>query len=62
MQNQVGQTIVRQSSATYGVGFVGACIYFIQHATTFWLGVLGFLKAAVWPAFIVYKLLEFLKM
>lgn len=37
-------------------------MYFIQHANTFWIGVLGVLKAAVWPAFVVYKLLEFLGM
>ena len=48
--------------AVYFFGFIGAAIYFIQHATTFWLGVLGFLKAIVWPVFVVYKALEFLKM
>lgn len=46
----------------YGLGFIGALIYFIQHATTFWIGVLGVLKAIVWPVFIVYKLLELLKL
>jgi len=48
--------------AVYGLGLVGAAVYFIQHAATFWLGVLGFLKALVWPALLIYKLLEFLKM
>ena len=48
--------------AVYGLGFIGAAIYFIQHAPTFWLGVLGFLKAIIWPVFVVYKLLEFLKL
>ena len=48
-------------SAIYGLGFIGALIYFLQHAATFWLGVFGILKAIVWPALIVYKLLEFLK-
>jgi hypothetical protein len=43
--------------ATYGIGFVGAAIYFIQHATGFWMVVIGILKAIVWPAMIVYKLL-----
>ena len=28
----------------------------------FWFGVLGFLKALIWPVMLVYKLLEFLKM
>lgn len=46
----------------YGLAFIGAAIYFIQHANTFWLGVLGVLKALVWPALVIYKLLEFLKM
>lgn len=43
------------SGAVYGLGFVGAAIYFISQATTFWMGVLGFLKALVWPAFLVYE-------
>ena len=49
-------------SAVYGLGFIGALVYFIQHATTFGLGVLGVLKAMVWPAFVVYRVLEILKM
>lgn len=50
------------SEAIFGLGFVGAAVYFIQHATTFWLGCLGILKALVWPAFLVYKFLEFFQM
>lgn len=46
----------------YGLAFIGAAVYFIQHSPTFWLGVLGFLKALVWPALLVYKLLGFLNM
>jgi hypothetical protein len=46
----------------YGLGFIGAAIYFIQHAATFWLGVLGFLKAIIWPVMVIYKLLELLKL
>jgi len=45
----------------YGMAFIGAAIYFIQHATTFWLGVLGLIKSLLWPAVLVYNLLEFLK-
>ncbi len=44
----------------YGLAFVGALVYYIQHAETFWMGVLGFLKALVWPAILIYKILEFL--
>jgi hypothetical protein len=43
--------------ALYFVGFIGAVIYYIQTATGFWNGVLGVLKALVWPAMLVYKLL-----
>ena len=46
----------------YGMAFIGAAVYFIQHAATFWDGVLGFIKAIFWPAVLIYKLLEFLKM
>jgi len=41
----------------YFLGFIGAVVYFLQHATGFWNGVLGFLKACVWPALVVYHLL-----
>jgi hypothetical protein len=43
------------SNAVYGLGFIGAAIYYISQATGFWMGVLGFLKACVWPAFLVYE-------
>ena len=49
-------------SALYFVGFIGALVYYIQHAATFGMGLLGLLKSLVWPAMVVYKLLEFLKM
>jgi hypothetical protein len=42
------------SGAVYGLGFIGAAVYFISHAMGFWMGVLGFLKAIVWPAFLVF--------
>jgi hypothetical protein len=47
-------------SAVYGLGFIGAAIYFIGHAATFWMGVLGFLKAIIWPVFLVYQAFGFL--
>ena len=47
-------------NSVYGLGFIGALIYFISSATTFWMGVLGVLKAIVWPAYLVYELLKFL--
>jgi hypothetical protein len=44
-----------QGNAIYGLGFIGAAYYFISTAAGFWSGVLGFLKAMVWPAFLVYE-------
>ena len=44
--------------AVYGLGLAGAAIYFIAHATSFWVGVIGFLKALVWPAILVYEALK----
>ena len=49
-------------SGAYFVAFIGATVYYLQHATSFWDGVLGILKACVWPALLVHKLLGFLQM
>ncbi len=49
-------------NAVYGLGFIGAVVYYISTATGFWSGVLGLLKALVWPAFVVYNLLRNLGM
>ncbi len=46
----------------YGMAFIGAAVYYIAHAAGFWAGVLGFLKALVWPAFLVYELMKHLGM
>jgi hypothetical protein len=46
--------------AIYGLGLIGALVYFIQAADGFWSGVLGVLKALVWPAFLAHDLLKFL--
>jgi hypothetical protein len=50
------------SGAVYGLGMIGAAVYYIMHATCFWAGVLGFLKAIVWPAFLVFEIMEKLGM
>jgi hypothetical protein len=47
-------------NAVYGLGLIGALIYYLQQATTFGQGIFGFLKAFVWPAFLVYELFKFL--
>jgi len=50
------------SDAVYGFGLIGAWIYYLSHASTFWIGALGLLKGIVWPALLVYELLKYLKM
>ncbi len=47
--------------AVYGLGFIGAVVYFLQHSVSFGDGFVGILKAIIWPALVVFKLLEFLK-
>jgi hypothetical protein len=44
--------------AVYGLGLIGAVVYYVQQADAFWPGVLGVLKALVWPAFLVYDALK----
>jgi hypothetical protein len=41
----------------YFLGVLGSAIFYIQHATSFWNGVLGVLKSFIWPVFLVHKLL-----
>lgn len=49
-------------NAVYGLGFIGALVYFVQQAPTFMIGVMGVFKAIVWPAIVVYNVLAFLKL
>lgn len=46
------------SNAVYGLGFIGALFYFLGAATNLATGVIGFLKACVWPAFLVFEALK----
>lgn len=48
--------------AIYGLGFIGALVYYISTATGFWNGCYGVFKALLWPAFLVYEVLKFLGM
>lgn len=49
-------------AGVYGLAFLGAAVYFVQHATSFWGGVVGLFKAVFWPAVVMYKVLELLKL
>ncbi len=46
--------------AIYGLGFIGAVVYYISVASGFWIGVLGVLKAMVWPAFLIYDVFKYI--
>ena len=64
-QTQQKTKVIRQggaSEAVYGLGLIGAWVYYFSHATSLWLAVLAFFKGVLWPAFLVYELLKFLNM
>lgn len=48
--------------AVYGLGLIGALVYFISTAGGFWMGVLGVLKAIVWPAILIFELMSYLNL
>ncbi|PKL70958.1 MAG: hypothetical protein CVV30_03770 [Methanomicrobiales archaeon HGW-Methanomicrobiales-1] len=48
--------------ALYGLGFLGALWYYLTTATSLLGGILGVIKAILWPAFLVYGLLKSLGM
>ena len=56
MKNNAG------SGAIYGLGMLGALVYFIQHAQSIGEGLIGIILAIFWPGVAVYKALELLGM
>jgi hypothetical protein len=62
MKNKMYRCGCGGAGAVYGLGFIGSAVYYISTATSFWIGVLGVLKAIVWPVFLVYALLKSLGM
>ncbi len=49
------------SDAVYGIGLIGAWVYYFRGATTTQERVQAFFKGLVWPAFLVYELFVFLE-
>jgi len=47
-----------ETGAIFGLGLIGSAVYFISTAEGFWMGVLGFLKALVWPAILAFELFQ----
>jgi len=50
------------SDTLYGLGFIGALVYYWRSSTTFQQGAVGFFKAIFWPAILVYEVLKLLKL
>lgn len=44
--------------AVYGLGLIGALVYFLGKATTFGAVVIGILKSLVWPTYFVYYIFK----
>jgi hypothetical protein len=51
----------RSSDTVYGLGLIGAWVYYMGRAATPQEKIRAFFKAFAWPAILVYKLLKFLK-
>ncbi|HTJ73172.1 MAG TPA: hypothetical protein VL481_01095 [Verrucomicrobiae bacterium] len=48
------------SGFIFFVAFIGAAVYFVQQSAGFWGFILAILKAAVWPAFVMFHVLHLL--
>jgi hypothetical protein len=46
--------------AVYGLGCIGALVYYVQQANSFGQIIIAFFRALVWPALLVYHLLSFI--
>jgi hypothetical protein len=50
------------TGALYGMGFLGALIYYLQTAASFGAGLIGIVKAIFWPAVVVHKAFQLLSL
>jgi len=46
--------------ALYGLGFLGSLFYYVTTATSLLGGLIGVVKAILWPAFLAYGVLKFI--
>jgi hypothetical protein len=63
-QQENPKTMMRQgggSDTFYGIGLIGAWVYYFRRATTNQERIQAFFKGLVWPAFLVYELFVFLE-
>lgn len=45
--------------AVYGLGFIGAAIFYFSAAEAWWQYVLAIPRALIWPVFLVYEVLSY---
>lgn len=50
------------SCTFYGLGVIGAAVYYLQSASTFGLVIMGIIKSVFWPAFVLFRILGLLQM
>jgi hypothetical protein len=43
------------------VTYIGAAVHFVQQADGFWEVILALLKGLVWPAFLIHRVFDLLK-
>lgn len=48
----------KQSGSVAFVTYIGSAVYFVNHVDGFWNIIAALLKAAVWPAILVYSVLQ----
>ena len=49
------------ASGFYFLAFIGAAVHFVQQSEGFWGFILAILKAAVWPAFLIERVFELIR-
>ena len=56
------KTIVNNNGGPAGfslfLGFIGSAVYFVNQVDGFWNIIAALLKAAVWPAILIYNVLQ----
>lgn len=59
-RNAANRACTGAGNAIYGLGLIGALIFFWQQAESFGGFLVAILKALVWPAFLVYEVFQHL--
>lgn len=62
-KSQRGQKIITDHGPWglfFLLAYIGAAVYFIKLSAGFWGVLLALLKAAIWPAFVIYHVLQLL--